>query len=439
MTSDKRYEIAVDVGGTFTDGVLLDKQAGSDGERIAVGKCLTTYEDPGEGIMSVIDILASRAKARTAAFDLSQVGRIVHGTTLITNTLIARRGVRTALITTAGMADCLDIRREMRYATYDLFLEYPAPLIARDDRFELEERLGPDGAVWIPVNGEQLDAIADKIAQGGFEAVAVCLLHACTNDAHERAVAGRLAERLPGLSISISSDIAREIGEYERMSTVAANAYVRPIVDRYVGLLQDKFAAAGLSAALDIMVSNGAFSTAEIARRYPIKLLESGPAGGVLSAVNCAANEGIEDILAFDMGGTTAKACVATKRRPLVTHVFEFGRIKRFRRGSGLPAMTPSIDLIEIGAGGGSIAAVNELGLMKVGPESAGSEPGPACYGLGGTAPTVTDADLLLGYLDPAAFLGGSMTLDSGKAEQALGALGRGARPLGLGDGARHP
>jgi len=424
-----RYEIAVDIGGTFTDGVLVDRQAGPHGERIAVGKCLTTYADPGRGIMNVIDILFSRAQSRDPDFDAADVDRVVHGTTLVTNTLIARQGVRGALMVTKGMADCLDIRREARYAPYDLFLEFPDPLVPRTDRFEVSGRLGSDGSELHPLDMTELEQVIDRIRQEGYEAVSVCLLHACTNDSHEREIERSLAEQLPNVSVSLSSDVASEIGEYERMSTVVANAYVLPTIDRYLRLLQDKFAAAGLSVSLDIMMSNGAFSTAEIARRYPIKLLESGPAGGVLSAVNCSAIEGVDDILAFDMGGTTAKACVAMDRTPAVTHSFEFGRVKRFRRGSGLPAITPSIDLIEIGAGGGSIASIDALGLIKVGPQSAGSEPGPACYGLGGTAPTVTDADVVLGYLDPIAFLGGKMVLNVERAERALADLGG---PLGM-------
>ncbi len=419
-----RYQIAVDIGGTFTDGVLVDSVAGRSGVPIMIGKSLTTYDDPGKGVMDVIDRLIEGARQADPSFNIAEICRVVHGTTLVTNTLIARQGARTALIVTAGMGDCLDIRRELRYDTYDLFLEVPPPLVPREDRFELAGRLTADGAEIARLDDAALSAIADQVANGGFDAVAVCLLHACTDDRHERAVEAHLEGRLNGATISISSDVASEIGEYERMSTVVANAYVRPIVDRYLGALQAKFDSAGLTVSLDVMMSDGAFNTTATARRYPIKLLESGPAGGVLSAVNCAALEGVDDILAFDMGGTTAKACVAVGRTPAVTHSFEFGRARRFRRGSGLPAITPSIDLIEIGAGGGSIATVDALGLMKVGPESAGSDPGPACYARGGKEPTVTDADLVLGYLDPDAFLGGRMSLDRARAEQALTALG---------------
>jgi len=417
---EKRYQIAVDIGGTFTDGVLLD----TVDERIVLGKSLTTYSDPGEAIRTVISSMMQIMKGTDEAFSPRNVGRIVHGTTLITNTLIERKGVRTALLTNRGMRDCLDIRREMRYATYDLFLEYPEPLIDVDDRFEIEERMGPDGEAWTALNEEAVKAAAREIAAGGYEAVAICFLHAAVNAAHEERAAEIVRDLAPGMSISISSGVAREIGEFERMSTVAANAYVQPIVERYLGLLAEKFDSLHLDATLDIMVSNGAFSKAELAARFPIRLLESGPAGGVLSAINCAAVGGYERVLAFDMGGTTAKACVAVDQQAAITHILEFGRVQRFRRGSGLPAVVPSIDLIEIGAGGGSMALLNELGLLKVGPESAGSEPGPACYGLGGDTATVTDADLHLGYLDPDAFLGGKMCLDTAAGERALATIG---------------
>ena len=422
---ETRHQIAVDIGGTFTDGVLINRSATSRGEPIVLAKSLTTYDDPGRGVMDAIRILFDKARADDPAFDPATVHRIVHGTTLVANTLIARQGVRTALVVTAGTADCLDIRRELRYDTYDLFLEFPQPLVSVEDRYEIGGRLAADGSEIEPLDEDDVRDVADAIRSKGYVAVAVCLLHACTSDRHERKVEAILRDRLQNAFISLSSDVAAEIGEYERMSTVAANAYVGPIVDAYLGILRDKFETENMAASLDIMISDGAFNTAAAARRYPIKLLESGPAGGVLSAINCAATEAIDDILAFDMGGTTAKACVATGRTPAITHRFEFGRVRRFRKGSGLPAITPSIDLIEIGAGGGSTAAVDPLGMLKVGPQSAGSEPGPACYGRGGTAPTVTDADVILGYLDPESFLGGTMVLDVSKAEQVLASLGR--------------
>ncbi|GAB5468340.1 MAG: hydantoinase/oxoprolinase family protein [Rhodospirillales bacterium] len=406
--------IALDVGGTFTDGVLLEESSG----RIWLGKSLTTHGDPGIAIAKVTqDLLAAHGQA-------AAVGQVVHGTTLITNTLLERKGVRTALVTNRGLADALDIRRELRYDTYDLALRFPDPLAAREDRYEVAARSGPDGRVWREPDPAGIAEIAAALAQSGVAALAICLLHAPVAPDQEREIAALLAARLPDLPISLSAEVAGEIGEYERMSTTVANAYVLPIVQGYLAKLTERFGALGISARLDIMLSNGGFTTVEQAARFPIRLLESGPAGGVLSAINCGAGQGATRVLAFDMGGTTAKACVAVEGQPDITHVFEFARERRFKKGSGLPAVAASIDLIEIGAGGGSIARCGPLGLLKVGPESAGSEPGPACYGRGGQAASVTDADLLLGYLDPAGFLGGRMQLDVALARQALESLG---------------
>ncbi len=404
--------IAIDVGGTFTDGVLLDPETGE----IWLAKSLTTPADPGEGLGRV-------AESLLAARD-GTVGQVVHGTTLITNALLERKGARTALVTNCGMADALDIRRELRYDTYDLGLSYPEPLVGQADRFELALRMGPDGSEWHAANDEDLDRLAESVAQSGAVSVAVCLLHAPVSARHEQQVRQVLAAKAPSLPVSLSAEVAGEIGEYERMSTTAANAYVRPLVERYLDSLKGRLAELGIEGRLDIMVSNGGFTTAEQAARFPIRLLESGPAGGVISAINCAAAQGAQQVLAFDMGGTTAKACVAVEGRPDITHVFEFAREKRFKKGSGLPAVAPSIDLIEIGAGGGSLARCDALGLLKVGPESAGSEPGPACYGQGGKKATVTDADLLLGYLDPEGFLGGRMQLHPERARAALERVG---------------
>ena len=419
-TPDSALEIAVDVGGTFTDGVLLD----TANHEILVAKSLTTPDDPGEGILNVVNDLLRQARDLRGPAVAAASRRLVHGTTLVTNTLLERRGARVALVVTEGTRDCLDIRRELRYDTYDLAIAFPPALVDRADRFPIGGRIGPAGQVWQELHEPQLDELAAQLARGGYEAVAVCLLHACANDAHEKAVAARLAQALPGVPVCTSAEVAREIGEYERMSTVAANAYVQPAVQRYLSALTGRLQALGLHATLDIMVSNGAFTTAELASRLPVRLLESGPAGGVLSAINCGQTDGVDRVLAFDMGGTTAKACVAVDAKPSITHVFEFGRVQRFKRGSGLPAVVPSIDLIEIGAGGGSIASVNALGLLQVGPQSAGSQPGPACYGFGGDSATVTDADLLLGYLDATTFLGGRMQLDTERARDALAALG---------------
>ena len=408
------YQVAVDVGGTFTDGVLLDDQS----DTIWVAKVLTTPADPGEGIATVVRLLLAQVPGDTA------IDRVVHGTTLITNTLLERKGARTALVVTEGAEDALDIRREFRYDTYDLAATYPAPLVPSEDRYPVQERMGPRGERWRSLDCGRLAEIGRSLAQSGHAAFAICFLHASVDGAHEREALDTLRPLLPGHSFSLSSEVASEVGEYERMSTTVANAYVQPVVERYMRALGQRLAGLGITGRLDIMVSHGGITDAATAARFPIRLLESGPAGGVLSAINCAGGEGIGKVLAFDMGGTTAKSCVSVDGAPAVTHVFEFARVRRFKRGSGLPAVSPSIDLIEIGAGGGSIAKLSALGLMQVGPESAGAEPGPACYGLGGTEPTVTDADLVLGYLDPDTFLGGTMRLDTGRARDALARLG---------------
>ena len=376
------FQIAVDIGGTFTDGILLDDSSGA----VWVAKSLTTSRDPGEGVSEVVGALLDQV-------DDVAIRRVVHGTTLVANTLVERRGARAALIVTRGTRDSLDIRRELRYDIYDLNANYPEALVPVEDRFELSARTGPAAEEWQPLDEAELRTVIESLRAKAYDAVAVCLLHAPVDARHERAVKAMLERVLPSAPISISSDVAREIGEYERMSTTAANAYVQPLVADYLQALHERLAAQRVGATLDVMLSNGAFTSADLAARAPIRILESGPAGGVLSAVNCGAVEGRDKVLAFDMGGTTAKACVAVENRPAITHVFEFGRIQRFKRGSGLPAVVPSIDLIEIGAGGGSLASVNALGLLQVGPQSAGSEPGPACYGRGAEQATVTDAD----------------------------------------------
>lgn len=413
------YQIAVDVGGTFTDGVLLDDST----DTIWVGKVLTTPTDPGEAIARLIATLMKKRPEASVA-DSNEITRVVHGTTLITNTLLERKGARTALVVTRGTEDTLDIRREMRYDTYDLAATFPEALVPSECRFPVAERIGPAGEVRKSLDQNEIEQLATRLAGEDVSAVAICFLHACVNGEHERKTAELLRRISPDRSYSLSSEVASEVGEYERMSTVVANAYVQPTVDHYLRVLSKRIAALGISGRLDIMVSHGGFTEAETAARFPIRLLESGPAGGVLSAINCAQAEGIDRVLAFDMGGTTAKSCVSIGGSPAVTHVFEFARVRRFKRGSGLPAVSPSIDLIEIGAGGGSIARQSALGLLQVGPDSAGSEPGPACYALGGSQPTVTDADLVLGYLDADNFLGGAMKLSIDKAQEALDALG---------------
>ena len=419
-----RIRIAVDIGGTFTDGLAV-ALAG----RIWVAKTLTTPRDPGEAVTTVIADLLKQVSAAGRGTK-PMVTEVVHGTTLVTNTLIERKGARTGLVVTRGTRDVLTIAREIRYELYDLNLAIPKPLVPVERRIEADERLDARGSVITPLTDAECARVAEEVGRLGVDAVAICLLHAYVNDAHERKIAAAITKRFPGLAISASSGISREIREYERMSTTAANAYVQPLMAEYLERLDARVHALAPAAPLRIMVSSGGFTSARAAAATPILLLESGPAGGVLSALNTARNAGIDRILAFDMGGTTAKACVAVGGEPLIAHSFECARVSRFARGSGLPILIPSMDLIEIGAGGGSIAHVNELGLLNVGPESAGADPGPACYGQGGARATVTDADLVLGYLDADAFLGGEMKLRQDLALSALKAL---AAPLKLG------
>lgn len=416
------YRMAVDIGGTFTDGITEDVARG----RIWVGKCLTTPEDPGIGVSDVIDQMLLQMKSADSAISPASVRDIVHATTLVTNTLIERRGARVALILTAGTRDLLEIAREVRYDLYDLDLELPAPLVELDDCFELQGRIDADGSEFSAIDPDELNESLGRISAGGYEAVAICLLHAYANDRHEKMVEAALTQRLPRMRVSLSSRVAPLPREYERASTVAANAYVQPLVADYLNMLRGEVCRKGIDCSLSVMLSSGGFTGAEAAARSPIQLLESGPAAGVLSANNAGGSIGEAQLLAFDMGGTTAKACVIADGEPGIIHSFETARVKRFKKGSGLPILVPSIDLIEIGAGGGSIAAISALGTLAIGPRSAGSVPGPVCYGRGGIEPTVTDADLILGYLDPLRFLGGEMKLDLAGTQEALARLGNG-------------
>ena len=413
--------IGVDVGGTFTDVLLLDDATGA----YQVAKVLTTATNPAEGVLASV-----RAGLRGAGAQAERVRQVVHGTTLVTNTIIGRRGARTALVTTRGFKDVLDIAREHRYDMYDVLLEQPRPLAAREHRFEVDERVLADGTVYRPIDLATVDAAAEELARRGIGAVAVVFLHAYRNPSHEEQARARLREKLPALRISISSEVAGEIREYERASTTLANAYVQAVLDTYLREVEGELGRAGCGGPLLIMLSNGGVATPETARAYPVRLIESGPAAGALAAAHMGKQCGRPNLLSFDMGGTTAKACLIEDGQPAMATAFEVDRVARFAPGSGLPILAPAIDLIEVGAGGGSIARVDQLGLVRVGPESAGAAPGPACYGLGGDRPTVTDADLILGYLDPAYFLGGRMPLDRGAAERAIER--HVARPLGL-------
>jgi N-methylhydantoinase A/oxoprolinase/acetone carboxylase beta subunit len=353
----------------------------------------------------------------------------IHGTTLITNALIERKGARTALICTRGFRDILEMRREMRYDIYDLQIVLPEPLVPRPLRLEVDERLDWRGAVITPLDTAGLEELRPAL-QDGVQAVAVCLLHAFANPDHERRVGEWLRQNFPEAAVSLSSEVSPEIREYERMSTTVCNAYVQPLTQRYLARLTTDLAEAGFQRQLYLMLSGGGITTAETGARFPVRLVESGPAGGVLAAMFYGDIVGERDMVSLDVGGTTAKICLIQAGRPGMASDFEIARVHRFKRGSGLPVRVPTIELIEIGAGGGSLARVDALGLIKVGPESAGADPGPACYGLGGERPTVTDAALVLGYLNPDYFLGGRMRLDPAAAERAVTEVLAG--PLGL-------
>ena len=415
-----RYRFGFDIGGTFTDFVLIDSESG----RIASYKTLTTPHRPAEAVMEGWRILLDEVGATGASIE-----RAIHGTTLITNALIERKGAPTAFITTKGFRDVLEMAREMRYDIYDLLIVLPEPLVARALRLEVDERLNGRGEVVTPLDLDQLEALREKL-EGHAEAVAVCFLHSFTNPVHEQQVGEWLRTNLPEISVSLSHEVAPEIREYERMSTTVCNAYVQPLTERYLKRLQGELIEAGFAHSLYLMLSSGGITTLDTAARFPVRLVESGPAAGALAAVFYGELLGEPNLVSFDMGGTTAKMCLIAKGAPSMTNTFEIARVHRFKRGSGLPVRVPTIELIEIGAGGGSIAHVDELGLLKVGPESASADPGPACYGLGGSRPTVTDADALLGYLNPDYFLGGRMELDRAAAERAIEE--HVARPLGL-------
>ena len=416
-----RYRAAVDIGGTFTDLLLLDEQSGET----IIGKVLTTPGDPSIAVIQGLQALLAEHHLDPAA-----ISTTIHGTTLITNAVIERKGAKTALITTQGFRDALEIGREKRYDIYDIFLENAATLVPRARRREVAERLDETGRILVPLNRMEVFDVVKDLLRDGVQALAVVLLHSCRNPAHERIVREVVESEFPSLTLSLSSDVTPEICEFERISTTVANAYVKPIARRYLNKLCDEVRQLGCRGDLYIMLSNGGIATCETASAYPIRLIESGPAAGALAASFFSQLKGLDHVISFDMGGTTAKICVIDQGQPMVTTEFEVARVYRFERGSGLPVKVPVIEMIEIGAGGGSIARIDELGLLKVGPDSAGADPGPSCYGLGGSEPTVTDADLVLGYLDPNYFLGGKMPLDRPRAEEAI--RRRVAEPLGI-------
>jgi N-methylhydantoinase A len=405
------FRVGVDIGGTFTDLILIDDATGD----LTVGKVLTTPDDPSRAVAEVLSEALIRANAPP-----DQVQHVIHGTTLVTNAVIERKGARTALLTTRGFRDAYEIAREHRYDLYDLFLEMPAPLVPRHLRLEIDERIYADGTVARAPDERAVAALVAELRDKGIEAIAICFLHSYANPEHEQLVGAIVGEIAPGVRVSLSSEVVPEIREYERTSTTVVNVYVQALVEDYLAELVQRLKALNIGGELFMMLSSGGISTVETASRFPLRLLESGPAGGALASAYYGEQAKAGDLLAFDMGGTTAKLCVIEDGRPLTSTEFEVDRKYRFKKGSGLPVKVPVVDLIEIGAGGGSIARVDSLGLLKVGPDSAGADPGPACYGRGGTEPTLTDADLLLGYLDPGFFLGGRLTLDRDAAERAI-------------------
>jgi N-methylhydantoinase A len=406
-----RYRLGVDIGGTFTDLTLVDEQSGA----LLTGKTLTTPADPAEGVIAGLRRLLDRYEVA-----VEEVEHCIHATTLITNALIERKGAKTGLLTTSGFRDVLAIGRELRYDLYDLRLEMPSPLAPSAFRKEVVERVRSDGTVSVELDSESVRQALRELVDDGVESIAIVFLHSYANSDHEE-VAERIAhDEFPHLFVSASHRIAREIREYERTSTTVANAYVQPLAARYLTRLEERLSTLGVTGRLSLMVSSGGIASSETARDRPITLTESGPAAGALVGGFFGQLAGEPAVIAFDMGGTTAKACLIENGKPLLTYSFEAGRVHRFKKGSGLPLKVPAIDLIEIGAGGGSIARIDRLGLLKVGPDSSGADPGPVAYGQGGEQPTVTDADLLLGYLNPASFLGGEMRLNRDAAQTAV-------------------
>lgn len=407
--SQPACRLGVDIGGTFTDVVL------EIGEKLYSTKVLTTYTAPEDAIIDGLHQVCKKA-----AVNASEISQIIHGTTLATNALIERRGAKTALITTQGFRDVIEMRTESRFEQYDLNLELPEPLLQRQSRFTVEERLDASGEVLIALNSKTVNAVIDQIEQAGYESVAIGLLHSYANPVHERAIRDALVKRLPNIMVSLSSEVSPQMREYERFNTVVANAYIKPLMKSYLGRLEGRLKTEGVGCPIFLMHSGGGIISIESAAEFPVRLVESGPAGGAVFAANIAASYDLDKVLSFDMGGTTAKICLIKNQTPKTSRVFEVARTYRFKKGSGMPISIPVIDMVEIGAGGGSLATVDALHQIRVGPESAGSEPGPACYDRGGERPAVTDADLVLGKLDPDNFAGGSIKLSKTQSAAAL-------------------
>ena len=420
MNNRSPARIAVDIGGTFTDIAL------SRGNSLYTAKTLTTPDDPVRAVVDVIRIAMHKAECSA-----SDVGSVIHGTTLATNALIERKGAQVGLITTEGFRDLIEIAYERRYDQYDIFIDKPDLLVRREDCWTVPERVDATGRVLQPLDPGKLDSILRAIDKRGIESIAICLLHSYLNPAHEIALHELIQAERPGLSVTLSSEVCPEIREFDRACTALANAYVKPLMARYLTDLSAALTEEGIAAPLFIVTSGGGMTTLDTATRFPIRLVESGPSGGAMLAARIAGECGVDGALSFDMGGTTAKLCLIDDGQPQRSRQFEVGRAERFVKGSGLPVRIPVIEMIEIGAGGGSIARVDKLQRLAVGPDSAGSDPGPACYARGGTLPTVTDADVALGFIDPSAFAEGRFQLKTGQAASAIRAdIGK---PLKLG------
>ena len=406
---EKSIRLGVDIGGTFTDVVL------EHGKKLFSTKVLTTYTTPDDAIIDGMHRVCQQSGIAPA-----RISQIIHGTTLATNALIERRGAKTALITTEGFRDVIEMRTESRFEQYDLNLILPQPLLPRNFRYTIDERMQADGQVLKPLHRSDIEALVDEIKVAGFESVAVGLLHSYVNDAHEQLIAEVLAERMPQAMVSLSSQVSPQMREYERFNTTIANAYIKPLIKSYLARLKGRLADEGANCPIFLMHSGGGIISLENAAEFPVRLVESGPAGGAVFAAHIAARHGLDKVLSFDMGGTTAKICLIKNQTPKTARVFEVARTYRFKKGSGMPISIPVIDMVEIGAGGGSLAHVDSMRQIRVGPESASAEPGPACYGRGGTRPAVTDADLVLGRLDPVNFAGGTIPLDLAASNTAL-------------------
>lgn len=401
--------MGVDIGGTFTDVVL------ELGNKHYSAKVLTTYLAPEEAIIQGMRQVCDKAGIQPAA-----IGQIIHGTTLATNALIERRGAKTALITTQGFRDVIEMRTESRFEQYDLNLTIPEPLLPRQQRYTLKERISATGEVLIPLDRNAVEVLVEEIRAAGYTSVAVGFMHAYLDDTHERMVRDVLAEKIPQVMVSLSSEVSPQMREYERFNTVVANAYIKPLMKSYLDRLAGQLRGEGVTCTIFLMHSGGGIISLESAAEFPVRLVESGPAGGAVFAADIASQYKLDKVISFDMGGTTAKICLIKNQTPKTSRVFEVARTYRFKKGSGMPISIPVIDMVEIGAGGGSLAHVDAMRQIRVGPESAGSEPGPACYGRGGEKPAVTDADLILGKLDPDNFAGGSLPLDVHNAASAL-------------------